>query len=113
MKPSITSPTAKTKRLCVAGAILMIALALLSLFVGKYPLSLEKLLAGNEMHRRVFTTLRLSRTLVGLVGGFALGVQFHPEAAVMTHRYGLADAAQFMPLDQAIAFFRAIVSQAQ
>jgi len=74
MKPSITSPTAKTKRLCVAGAILMIALAMLSLFVGKYPLSLEKLLAGNEMHRRVFTTLRLSRTLVGLAGGFALGV---------------------------------------
>lgn len=46
-------------------------------------------------------------------GGFALGVQFHPEAAVMKNLYGMADAAQFMPLDQAIAFFRAIVSQAQ
>ncbi|MDD6683828.1 MAG: iron ABC transporter permease [Clostridiales bacterium] len=52
----------------------MIALAVLSLLVGKYPLSLEKLLAGDELQRRVFTTLRLSRTVVGLVGGFALGV---------------------------------------
>ena len=52
----------------------MIALTTASLFVGKYPLSLEKLLAGDAMHLRVFTTLRLSRTLVGLVGGFALGV---------------------------------------
>jgi len=52
----------------------MIALAVVSLFVGKYPLSLEKLLAGDTLQRRVFATLRLSRTLVGLVGGFALGV---------------------------------------
>ena len=73
MKPSMASPTARTKRLCMAGAILMIALAVISLLIGKYPLSLEKLLAGDTMHRRVFTTLRLSRTLVGLIGGFALG----------------------------------------
>lgn len=42
--------------------------------VGKYPLSMDKLLAGNELQWRVFVTLRLSRTIVGLVGGFALGV---------------------------------------
>ena len=52
----------------------MIALAAVSLFVGKYPLSLEKLLAGDGMHWRVFLTLRCSRTVVGAVGGFALGV---------------------------------------
>ena len=52
----------------------MIALAVASLFVGKYPLSIEKLLAGNEMQWRVFLTLRLSRTVVGVIGGFALGV---------------------------------------
>ena len=52
----------------------MIALAVASLFVGKYPLSVEKLLSGNEMHWRVFLTLRLSRTVVGVIGGFALGV---------------------------------------
>ena len=52
----------------------MIALAVAGLFVGKYPLSIEKLLAGNEMQWRVFLTLRLSRTAVGVIGGFALGV---------------------------------------
>ena len=67
-------PTVKTKRLCTAGAIAMIALAVVSLFIGKYPLSLEKLMAGDELQLRVFATLRLSRVLVGLVGGFALGV---------------------------------------
>ena len=70
----MASPTAKTKSLCTAGAVLMIALAVVSLLVGKYPLSLEKLLAGDELQLRVFTTLRLSRTVVGLVGGFALGM---------------------------------------
>ena len=52
----------------------MIALAAAGLFVGKYPLSVEKLLAGDAMQWRVFLTLRLSRTLVGVIGGFALGV---------------------------------------
>ena len=53
---------------------MLVALAVASLSVGKYPLSMEKLLAGNEMQWRVFVTLRLSRTIVGVVGGFALGV---------------------------------------
>ena len=74
MKPSTTSLTAKTKTLCAAGGALLLALAAASLAVGKYPLSIEKLLAGNEMQWRVFVTLRLSRTIVGLIGGFALGV---------------------------------------
>ena len=52
----------------------MIALAVAGLFVGKYPLSIEKLLAGDAMQWRVFLTLRLPRVLVGLIGGFALGV---------------------------------------
>ena len=53
--------------------ILLITLAVVSLFVGKYPLSIEKLLAGDEMQRRVFWMLRFSRTIVGVIGGFALG----------------------------------------
>ena len=53
---------------------MLIGLAAAGLFVGKYPLSLGKLLAGDSMHWRVFLTLRLSRTAVGMVGGFALGV---------------------------------------
>jgi len=51
----------------------MTALAFAGLFVGKYPLTLEKLLSGDEMQVRVFLTLRLSRTVVGMLGGFALG----------------------------------------
>ena len=53
---------------------MLIALAAAGLFVGKYPLSAEELLAGNEMQWRVFLTLRLTRTVVGVIGGFALGV---------------------------------------
>ena len=70
----MASNTAKIKYLLIAGAVLATALAILSLFVGKYPLSIEKLIAGNTMQWKVFTTLRLSRTLVGILGGFALGV---------------------------------------
>lgn len=52
---------------------MLVALAVASLLVGKYPLSLEKLLAGDAMQWRVFLSLRLSRTVVGAIGGFALG----------------------------------------
>ena len=74
MKPSISSPTVKSKTFCTAGVILLITLAVASLFVGKYPLALDQLLNGNEMHWKVFITLRCSRTVVGVIGGFALGI---------------------------------------
>ena len=74
MKCSTVLPTAKTKYYCIAGAILMITLACISLFVGKYPLSAEKLLAGDPLQWRVFLTLRCSSTIVGMIGGFALGI---------------------------------------
>ena len=74
MKHSIISPTAKTTNFCGVSGILLIVLAAASLFVGKYPLAIDQLLAGNEMHWRVFMTLRCSRTVVGVAGGFALGV---------------------------------------
>ena len=54
--------------------VLLIALSGASLFVGKYPLSLEKLLAGDSLQLRVFLTLRVSRTVVGVIGGIALGI---------------------------------------
>lgn len=62
----------KTALLCAAG-LLLAALAAGSLFIGKYPLSLEKLLAGDPMQLRVFWTLRFSRTVTGVLGGFCLG----------------------------------------
>lgn len=67
------SSTVKTKTLCAAGAFLTAALVVVSLFVGKYPLSIRELMGGNELQWRVFLTLRASRTLVGVIGGFALG----------------------------------------
>ena len=68
------SPTAKTKYIYLAAAIVTIAVAFAGLFIGKYPLSIEKLIAGDDMQWRVFLTLRLSRTVVGIAGGFALGI---------------------------------------
>ena len=65
--------TVKTKYLCAAGVLLLGILAAVSLFVGKYPLTLDKLMAGDEMQWHVFWTLRCSRTVVGVIGGFALG----------------------------------------
>lgn len=63
----------KTKTLCLAGLLVMAALTLASLLVGKYPLSIRELADGNELQWRVFRTLRASRALVGLMGGFTLG----------------------------------------
>lgn len=74
MKLSTILHTVNNKRYCAAGAILLMVLAVAGLFVGKYPLSMQQLLAGDAMQWRVFLTLRCSRTLVGVIGGFALGV---------------------------------------
>ena len=63
----------KIRLFCAAGAALLAVLAVASLLTGKYPLTLEGMLAGDEMQLRVFWTLRASRTAVGVVGGFALG----------------------------------------
>ena len=46
---------------------------LLSLFVGKYPLSMEALLTGEEQAMRVFLTLRLPRSCMAVLAGFGLG----------------------------------------
>ena len=64
----------KSKYRNTVAVVLLVSLAVLSLFVGKYPLSFAELLSGDPMQWRVFLTLRCSRTLVGVIGGFALGV---------------------------------------
>lgn len=74
MRNFTDSITRKNKYYFTIGATFFVALFCLSLFVGKYPLSLEKLIDGNEMQWKVFTTLRLSRALVGGIGGIALGM---------------------------------------
>ena len=45
-----------------------------ALTTGKYPISLADLCAGEPMAVRTFPILRLPRALMGLVGGFGLGV---------------------------------------
>lgn len=43
---------------------------------------------------------------------FALGVQFHPEEAVRMHLAGEPQAAQFMPLEDAVKYFKALIGAA-
>lgn len=64
----------KAGLLCSAAGLVLGALLVVSLMMGKYPLSLSALLAGDRMQVRVFWTLRFSRTLMGAAGGFCLGV---------------------------------------
>ena len=43
----------------------------------------------------------------------ALGVQFHPEEAVRKHIKGQDDAERFMPLEEALTYFHALIKAAQ
>lgn len=64
----------KRHRLLLTGSLcLLLAGFSLSLLVGKYPLSLREMLAGNAMHLRIFLTLRLPRGVMAALGGFGLG----------------------------------------
>ena len=64
----------KLKNSIYITAMTLAAMAVISLFVGKYPLTLPGLLAGHEMQLKVFFRLRLSRTVLGVLGGACLGV---------------------------------------
>ena len=44
---------------------------------------------------------------------FALGVQYHPEEAIKQHLKGQSGASRFMPLDKALKYFTALISNAQ
>ena len=44
---------------------------------------------------------------------FALGVQFHPEEAVRQHVTGQPDASRFMPIEDAVKYFTALIDHAQ
>lgn len=66
--------TAKDYLFFIIGGALLCALFVLSLFIGKYPLTLHGLMSGNEMQWKVFKMLRLTRAVVGVFGGFALGI---------------------------------------
>ena len=74
MKNSMVLPIVKTKYICNIASFILLALAGLGLFVGKYPLSFQALLEGETLEWRVFLTLRLFRVLVGMIGGMTLGI---------------------------------------
>lgn len=74
MRRSTSSSTAKNNIYLLIGVIIIITLFCCSLFVGRFPLSLSKILEGDELQINIFWTLRFSRTLVGLLGGFSLGI---------------------------------------
>lgn len=57
-----------------AGTVILTALAFLSLLEGKYPLSAALLLQGDSMQWKVFLTLRLTRAVTAVIGGFGLGL---------------------------------------
>lgn len=64
----------KTKKWILLTAMTLAVMAAVSLFVGKYPLTVAGLLAKEEMQVQVFFRLRLSRTVMGVLGGVCLGV---------------------------------------
>lgn len=74
MKHSITSFTKsnKNRKQVILWVIVLITLFVLSLFIGKYHFSIKELLSGDQFQLKVFVQLRLSRTLVGCIGGFSL-----------------------------------------
>lgn len=73
MKTSMILRRPGIKTLCLFCTALLVLVGAVSLFVGKYPLNLRALIAGEGIQRQVFWSLRLSRTMVAVVGGFALG----------------------------------------
>lgn len=71
---SLSNKTTINNIYLIIGVIVLITLFCFSLFIGKFPLSLTKILEGDEFQTNVFWTLRFSRALVGIVGGFSLGI---------------------------------------
>ena len=63
----------QTKKWLLSAFWLVSAGMLLSLFVGKYPLTPALLYRGDGQAVKVFLTLRLPRTCMALLGGFGLG----------------------------------------
>ena len=63
----------KRTALCLLGATLCVFMAFgAALYFGRYPITLQALLAGDAMAVRTFTVLRLPRAVMALAGGFGL-----------------------------------------
>lgn len=64
----------KVTKIYLSVLFVCIVVFFLSLMTGKYPLSFAKIAAGDETSVQVFLTLRLPRTIMGIVGGLGLGI---------------------------------------
>ena len=62
------------KVFCIITGVILLALVICSLFIGKYPLSAEGIITNQGIQRKVFWTLRFSRTIMSVWGGFCLGI---------------------------------------
>ena len=75
MKCSTDFPMQKRKIISITGVLIFLCtLFFISLFIGKYPLSIELLKEKDPLQWRVFWNLRFSRVVVGCVGGIAIGM---------------------------------------
>ena len=73
LRKAQTDPNRTMAILTLAMTFLVIAFVS-ALSTGKYPISLKSFRDGDLMAVRTFTILRLPRALMGLVGGFGLGI---------------------------------------
>lgn len=60
--------------LSVMSVLLLGAVLMWSVLTGQYPLTLRALLSGDSTSVLVFRRLRVPRALMGLIGGFGLGI---------------------------------------
>ncbi len=76
MKRSMALPTKKQFDyiVCMITGAILVVLVICSLLVGKYPLSIAGLVADEGIQRKVFWTLRFSRTMMAVWGGCCLGI---------------------------------------
>lgn len=74
MKHSMDSHVWKNKILIIVGVLILCTLFCVSLFLGKYPLSLKLLIDKDPMQWNIFWNLRFSRVFLGCIGGFAIGM---------------------------------------
>ena len=72
-----------TRTKIIIACILVAALAALSLIVGKYPLTVKELIAGDTMQHRVLFNLRIPRTVMALMGGTGLGLSIVKHGAIL------------------------------
>lgn len=74
MKVSMDSHDKKTNVYIGTGIIILLILAFTGLCVGRYPLSFSTMLSGDTYQLKIFYNLRFSRVIVGVLGGFTLGI---------------------------------------